>query len=235
MCDADCKARQSLRGLFLMMEVRSLQLSKISLECTFMAKLPVQAITSGSISVFYKTLTWITLITSSRYSLILGIQSSPYWWINAGIDESENIARIKRKFKAHLNASLNGFRVYTIACIVTLHLKTVRTGKWRRISIFLTSRAHMLQTLNLWCAKNFLSIKKMLKLHAKLSRPKVNFWKRGKFPHVTKLACWFFAPLGYQIDKKTFFFCWWWYIKKLAESHLNKKYGFYNAFMPQLS
>ena len=134
--------------------------STMSLECTFVTQLEVQEIKSGKISVFSRILTLIKPITSLRYSLIPGIQSSPCWWIMRGLTKAQTFRTSSKKSRLTWMFLLNRFRVYTIACMVNMHLKTLKTGKWRRLSIFLTSRAQMLQTSNLLRAKNFFSVKK---------------------------------------------------------------------------
>ncbi len=56
--DDDPKAHKYLqRMLFLVMDAPSLELSATCSKCSIMAQLLVQEITSGRISVFYKTLT----------------------------------------------------------------------------------------------------------------------------------------------------------------------------------
>ncbi len=138
--------------LFLLMEVSSLEYSTTRFECTSATHLPVQEIASGRISVFYNI-----LIASSRYFLIPGIQGSPYWRIIRRLMEARTFRASIETSTLTLIFSLNGFRVCTIACKVTLRLNT---GKWPILSKCLTPRAQMLQKLSLRCAKSFLSIKR---------------------------------------------------------------------------
>ncbi len=64
----------------------------------------------------------------------------------ARIDGSENIPHIKRNFKTYLDVLIEWLRVYTIACMVTPRIKSLKTMKRPRLSILLTSGAQMPQT-----------------------------------------------------------------------------------------